>query len=347
MDKINQLLKSLSNDSSDVMNWNINLDDYVLKIIAFDEPKTVLIVGSGGKLLLVNKWTGKTIHYLKIPVDMVFFAESKPSQKTVIVGTDRGLFAINTDSFDCQHFYKENKWFEKGSWQNNYFLSSYGKTLLIFDTQNEPFDLLKKDDSFTSTISAIASNGSSFLVSNYGGIREYNSADGFDNYKNFPWQTSLLELAWSPDKKYISSGTQERNIHFWPYPFEPEADFEMSGYPSKVNQICWTDDAHFLALNCDEEVHIWSFENGPPMNQAPQVLKCALGKIVKIHFKNSLLVACSQEGFVISFLPDVSSKLVNIRSVDGEITELCVDAEEETMFVGTNEGLVSSFDIDI
>ena len=46
-------------------------------------------------------------------------------------------------------------------------------------------------------------------------------------------------------------------------------------------------------------------------------------------------------------MPDVSSKFINIGLVDGEISELCVGADEETMLIGTNEGLVSSFDIDI
>jgi WD40 repeat protein len=347
MSKIDAFLKSITQDSSETINWSANLGDFVLKIIPVNAQNALLVVGSSGKILLLHKWSGKTLLSANLPVSMVFFAEIDAAQKTVIIGTDKGIFALNSENLEQEHFHQENQWFEKGKWLADHFLASFGKTFMVFKSENGSFELVKKDNSFTSTISAIECNGTSALVSNYGGITQYDLGDGFDTFKSFPWNTSLLELAWSPDRKYISSGTQERSVHFWPYPFEPDADFEISGFEAKVSQICWSDDSKFLALNADEDVHVWSFEDGPPVGKSPVELKGALGKIVKIHFKNSLLIACSKEGFIFSYLPDVSSRFINIKTVDGEITELFVDEEEENIVVGTADGLITSMEINI
>ena len=344
LDNIGKIFKA---DTADLINWEANTDDYVFSILNFDKRHFLMVFDSSAAVTILQTQNGKVLHKVQLEANMAFFAEKNSEENTVIIGTDKGLFKMDVSTFEVDYFLKNNNWFEKGTWGNNYFLTSSGKTLWVYELIDQALVLIKKDDSFNSTISGIVFNKGSFLVSNYGEIRAYEINDGFETFESYPWQTSLLALAWSPNKRYISSGTQEKSVHFWEYPFEQDADFEISGFNRKITQICWSDDSKLLALNSDDDVHIWSFKNGPPINASPQTLRGGLGNITKIYFKKELLLAASKEGFIIAFTPRLRSKLINIKSVDGEITEMTTDDREETLFVGTAEGKVFSFDIDI
>lgn len=331
----------------ELINWEATTGDYIFSIINFDKPRYLLVFDTSAGVTILQSYNGKVLQKIQLEANMAFFAEKNKDENTVIIGTDKGLFKIEVTTFEVVHFLKNNSWFEKGTWGNNYFLTSSGKSLWVYELIDQQLVLLKKDDTFNSTISGIVFNKGSFLVSNYGEIRAYEINKGFELFESYPWQTSLLTLAWSPNKKYISSGTQEKSVHFWEYPFVENADFEISGFPRKITQICWSDDSQLLALNAEDDVHIWSFKKGPPLNSSPQTLTGGLGNITKMYFKKELLLAASKDGFIFAFTPRLRSKFINIKAIDGEITEMCVDDKEETLFVGTAEGNVFSFDIDI
>ena len=72
-----------------------------------------------------------------------------------------------------------------------------------------------------------------------------------------------------------------------------------------------------------------------------------MGKINHIHFQNSLLIATTKAGFIFFFLPEETSKFISIKSVNESITALWVDDAEHNVYIGTENGKIYAFDIEI
>lgn len=334
-------------NSIDTSNWKYNCDDYILDIISIRNKNNLLLICSNGKIVLLERKTGELVKESNLPVSIVFFASNNSENDLIIVGTDLGFFSIDSN-LNVNHLYSTKKWAEKGRWNNsgNVFFGAIGKNLCVFKNVDNQLQLVLEDASFESSISAIICKDDAFIVSNYGGVRLYESGNNFE-YELFPWKTSLLELAWSPDKKYIASGTQENAVHFWPYPFKKEQDFEISGYESKITHLCWSEDSTSLAINGSEDICIWPFIDGPPFGQKPQVLIGGKGKITTLFFKNNTVIAGTSKGYVLFYYPSKSNQIVQLNYVANEVTQILVDEENYEFFVGTKEGEVFSFDIEI
>ena len=344
-DNINYLLKQLKQQSLDETVWCSSVNDYVLQLFLDTKEEKLFVVGSSGTISVLSTKNGSVTAQIKLPVDMVFAAEFDKQKTLLVLGTDQGVMQVN-EELSSTFIIQKNAWFEhvKLNETGKLLFASSGKTLFVFNSVKNAFVPFTSDSSFTSTISAIAYNDGSFLVSNYGGIREYSEAT-VNEYNFFPWKTSLLKLAWSPNKKYIASGTQESAVHFWPYPFVAKQDFQISGFHAKVNHLCWAKNGDKLALNANEDLSVWDFSDGPPIGKTPINLQCSMGKITAMYYKNELLITATKQGVILLFEPEKSTKISSILSVENSVSNLCVSANESVLYIATENGGVMAFDI--
>lgn len=344
---INKIFSRLSDESNESLNWALDLDGFILKIISIPTSGLIWVVTSEEKVFLVNTKKGEISKTFENIADLIFSAIIHPKTNDLIVVSSNGIFLLTLQG-NVTTIIKENNWFEHIAISDDGLVvfAAKGKTLYIFEENTDGYQLVNQDNSFQSTISDIIFNVDAFLVSNYGGVREYKTKD-FDNYNLFEWKTSLLTTSWSPNKKYIAAGTQENAIHFWPYPFEEEKDFQISGYPSKVSKIIWANNATEFVVNCAEDVHIWDFSNGPPTGKKPKTLKCGFGKIADIDYKGNLLVAASEKGFIFYFLPSHAERFIQMHSVDQEISCITMKEDESELYVGSKSGNLYNFEISI
>ena len=341
-DKILNLLMKESEDNS---NWNIDLDCFILKIIPIPATELLWVIASEEHVFLLNSSNGKIVKKFKNVAELIFSGVIHPISNYLFISTSSGVFLLNTQG-DIINLVNEADWFEHIciSLDGNILFAAKGKTLYIFKLKSNGYELINQDNSFDSTISDIIFNIDSFLVSNYGSVREYRTKD-LKNYNIFEWKTSLLTLSWSSNKKYIAAGTQENNIHFWPYPFVKDTDFQISGYPTKINKIIWANNSTELIINCFDDVQIWDFSNGPPTGKQPLTLKCGLGKITDIKYNGDLLVAANEKGFIFYFRPSHSEEFVQMHSINDEISCIDLNETENQLYVGSKSGLVSNFEI--
>lgn len=303
------------------------------------------MIASEEQVFLVDVSKGEIIQQFNNIAEFIFSAVIHSQSHHVLLGTSTGVFTLTIEG-EINPLISEEGWFEHISISNDglVLLAAKGKTLYILEQNNNIFELIKKDDSFTSTISDILYSHNAFLVSNYGGVREYKIED-LKNFNMFEWRTSLLTTSWSPDKKYIVAGTQENAIHFWPYPFDSGEDFQISGYQSKVTKMIWSKDATQFVVNCFEDIHIWDFSDGPPTGKSPKTLPCGFGKIVDICYKRHLLFAASEKGFVYYFIPDISEQFISIQSIEGDISCMSSNEDDSELYVGTKSGQLYSLEI--
>ncbi len=348
MDKnSDKIFTQLNEESNENISWILALNCYILKVLPIESSNLIWVIASEEKIFLVDVGKGEIMKQFDNIAELIFSAVIDPLFHNLLIGTSVGVFTLSIEG-EINPLISEEGWFEHISISNDgsVFFAAKGKTLYILKRNNSIYELVKKDDSFLSTISDILYCHSAFLVSNYGGVREYRTED-LKNFNVFEWKTSLLTTSWSPDKKYIVAGTQENAIHFWPYPFETEKDFQISGYQSKVTKMMWSKDASQFVVNSFEDVHIWDFSDGPPTGESPITLRCGFGKIVDILYKKTLLVAASEKGFIFYFIPDTSERFISIQSVDDKITCISTNEDETELYVGTNTGQLYALEITI
>jgi WD40 repeat protein len=345
--KTEKILNRLAEDSEENINWTLDLNCYVLKILPIKSSNLIWVIASEEHVFLVDSEKGEIINKFSNMAELIFSAVLLPESEDLLIGTSNGVLILSVEG-EINTIISEDGWFEHIaiSEDGSILFVAKGKTLYISQQNNNIFELVEKDDSFSSTISDILYSHNAFLVSNYGGIREYSTRD-IKKHNLFEWKTSLLSTSWSPDKKYIVAGTQENAIHFWPYPFEFEKDFQISGYHSKVTKMIWSKDATNFVVNCDEDVQMWDFSDGPPTGKRPITLRCGFGKIVDIYYKRYLLVAATEKGFIFYFIPDTSERFISIQSVDGEITCISINEDESELYVGTKTGRFYALEITI
>lgn len=342
-----KIFNRLKEESEENINWALDLDCFILEIIPIPSVELIWIIASEENVFLVDTEKEEIIKKFENVAELIFSAVIHPKTNDLLIASSSGIFAFSTQG-DRITLIEEKNWFEHIaiSTDGNVIFAAKGKTLYILGAKENDYQLFSQDTSFNSTISDIIFNVDSFLVSNYGSVREYKTKD-FDDYHLFEWKTSLLTTSWSPDKKYIAAGTQENAIHFWPYPFQEEKDFQISGYPSKVTKIIWANNATEFVVNFLADVHIWDFSNGPPTGKGPTTLQCGFGKIVDIAYEGNILVAASEKGFIFYFLPSNSSKFIQIHSVDDEISCISMHENDSALYVGSKSGKLYCFDITI
>lgn len=345
--KNEQVKDTLNNQDDGTELWSFDTGDYILKIFSTHAGDKIITVGTAGKICTLSAKNGKVILEKQISVFSIFNACYHPIKDVVILGTDQGVYSFDTD-LNITVINNDKGWFEHLciNENGNILLASKAKMLYTYTTDGEEFSLIKTDGSFNSTISSIVFNKGSFLISNYGEVREYNETD-FTKYEGFPWKTSLLKLAWSPDKKYICCSTQENCLHFWQYPFKKDGDFQISGFPTKINCVSWTNNSRFLALNSDDQIVVWDFSDGPPLGKTPLQLNCGMGKITSIYFKESLLIGTTDKGFILFYNPDQTSDLLGMYSVENSISAILTKSDESMLFVGTEKGNIVAFEITV
>jgi WD40 repeat protein len=340
-------VKNLIRDSKDNCNWDHALCGYILTIYTIPNTEFIWVITSEKNVYLLHTENGKIIHAFENIAELIFTSVKQPNTQELFLGTNNGIFALNTEG-KIKHILKENNWFEHlaFSLDGKVLFVAKGKTLYLFEQENEEYCLVKQDSSFNSTISDIIFKHGSFLVANYGGIREYKPNDAY-NYSLFEWKTSLLLTSWSTDKKYIATATQENAVHFWTYPFIENNDFQISGFENKITKMLWNKDASLFIVNSGEDIDLWDFSDGPPTGKQPINLRCGNGKICDIYFDENLLIAASENGFIYFFLPDESNRLVQICAIEEKISCIAVNEDETELLVGSSSGKIYSFDIAI
>ena len=264
-ENINKIVERLHAESKEDALWISHvIDEYALKIISTKNNSELIVIGSEGMVSQINIQTGEIIHKIKLPVNALFCAQKLNLSDAIYLGTDCGIVLLNAD-FSFQFIHQEKGWFEHIaiSADDNFLVSTKGSCLYVFDNTNK---LIHKNTSFKSTISALLIKDNLLFVSCYGGIHEFKIPD-FIEYTLFPWSTSLLNISVNPSHEFIASGTQENCLHFWPYPYQEQKDFQISNYPSKITCIEWNKNNIHLAINFGEDVHVWDFGHGPPVNQ--------------------------------------------------------------------------------
>jgi WD40 repeat protein len=178
----------------------------------------------------------------------------------------------------------------------------------------------------------------------YGGVRLYRFSE-LDPYEDLQWKGSIIDVRWSPNRRFIAASSQERTINFWRLPFRPGQQLAMSGYPSKVRELAWDEDSRYLATGGCELITIWDVSGKGPAGTRPIQLKFHQERLTALQFQpgGARLASGSKDGKLAIWKSVKGTQPEFVAELDSPISTLCWSPCGRHIVVGTSSGGVTHF----
>ncbi|WP_026607476.1 WD40 repeat domain-containing protein [Methylocapsa acidiphila] len=308
---------------------------------AFLGPVPALALGDGS-VLLVAKGVEKRI---AAHADGAVLVAARAGRSLVTGGDDGRVMRIAADGGLEEIAREKGKWIDALATREDGAIAwSAGKEVRARDAKGE----------IKSFAAPSTARGLAFLPKGYRiAIAHYNGATlWFPNAAAPPdkleWKGSHLDVAASPDGRFLLTSMQENALHAWR--LADKKDLRLAGYPAKTRSLSWSHDGHWLATSGADAAIIWPFKDKEgPMNKAP--LECGVrkAKVTSVAFHpNALVLAQGYEDgwLLLCRVPDGAEILVRGQTDKAAaISALAWDESGRRLLFGTAEGEAGLLDM--
>jgi WD40 repeat protein len=154
------------------------------------------------------------------------------------------------------------------------------------------------------------------------------------------WKGSHLDVAWSPDGRFVVTSMQENALHGWRLGDKP-SHMRMTGYPSKPRSLSWSHDGLWLSSSGADAAIIWPFQGDGPQGKAPRECGARHAKVscVAFHPRALVLAVGYDDGCILMIrLTDASELLVRPAERGSGITAFAWDKLGKRLAFGTEDG---------
>lgn len=254
---------------NDVARWQVHLDDRPVCIAA--SPHAVAILGGGGELLVVND-CGVTLGAAAMPVSGLVAAWS-PDGRLLAVGGPTGA-AIWSMTDGLQPL-PEHGWCGALCWAEDGSLAvAIDRTVSVYSVTDDSTLAAPawQTPAAASTVTAVLwlRGGRELAVAAYGGVRCFTRGESAP-VRSFDYVGSLLDIAASPDERWLVSGNQDASVHIWRT--HDVDELEMAGFPGKVTAVEFHSLGRWLYADGGDHPTIWDFSGSGPGGQQPAMLR--------------------------------------------------------------------------
>ena len=286
---------------------SFNLQEPVISLDWSPDGKLLAAAGTDGALVVLNVATGTVRHQLAgHRVGAMRVAWSPDGLWLASAGQDGKVKHWHSQSGELAYeLAGGSAWVEHLEWScaGNLLLSAAGKKLRVWNVAGEmQFEFATHE----STIAGLSmrADGKGFATVCYGKIRCFRFGET-SPYETLDWKSSLISLAWSPNGRFIATGTQENTVQFFRLPSRREEALCMSGYPAKVKQLAWDRTARFLATSGSEIVTIWDVSGKGPAGKIPLQLEAHPADISALAYqqRGDVLASGCESGVIILWNP--------------------------------------------
>lgn len=198
------------------------------------------------------------------------------------------------------------------------------------------------DAASTVTSLAWSSDGRRLAAGSYGGVHWYEpSTNTTKAHKFFAWKGSVLAVAISPDDRWLVGGAQDSTIHVWR--LWAGTDYEMSGFPSKVDQLTWHHSGRWMMAGCVGMLTRWDFSGKGPSGRKAEMFETNDTRVLSLRYqpRGELVAAAladADDGAVVFWTPGKSRQ----PAFGYPLGELCGSfawtADGSAVVVGTASG---------
>lgn len=193
---------------------------------------------------------------------------------------------------------------------------------------------------------AFAPKGMRLAVARYNGVELVwiNTEQGSQFLE---WKGAHIGVIFSPDGRYVVSSMQENAMHGWR--LSDNRHMRMTGYPSKVKSMAFTNNSKWLASSGAPGAIVWPFSGKDgPMGKSPVELG-SMGQVkvtaVACHAKEEVVAIGYENGMVGAARISDGKLAVLRREGEGAVTSMGWDDGGTLIAFGTDDGAAGVIDI--
>jgi WD40 repeat protein len=222
--------------------------------------------------------------------------------------------------------------------------SAAGKQISLWTSELEPVHVFEPQ---AATITALAwdKSGRDLAASMNGGLVVHRIDPPRFAVRYYKWSAPCLTAAFSPNGKFLATGTQDGSVHFW-Y-LATGRDSQMRGYPGKVDSTVWSGDSRYLATAADDQVVVWDFGGKGPEGSRPLQLRGHTDRIECMAFqpKGNFLVTGGRDWRISLWFPGKSTLALDAQLTDSEPSCLRWSPDGRFIALGEQRGSLSIFEL--
>jgi WD40 repeat protein len=192
---------------------------------------------------------------------------------------------------------------------------------------------------------AFAPKGLRLAIAHYGGVSLW-----FPNAQAAPemlvWKGSHLDIAFSPDGKFLVTSMQEATLHGWR--LMDGKDMRMSGYSAKVRAMAFTAGGKWLATSGSEQLILWPFASKDgPMGKQPRMVLPHDKRVTMVacHPASDIVAAGFEDGMVMLARIDDGAEILARSPTGAAVSALAWSGEGARLAFGTEDGAAGTLDL--
>ena len=185
---------------------------------------------------------------------------------------------------------------------------------------------------------AFSPKGLRVAIAHYGGVTLW-----FPNAQakpeTFAWKGSHLDVAFSPDGRFLVTSMQEPMLHGWR--LADAKDMRMSGYSAKVRSCAWTAGGKWLATSGSEQLILWPFQSKDgPMGKQPRMLAPYSRRAVAVacHPKQEIIAVGFEDGMIMLCRIEDGAEILARKPGAAPISAMAWSADGAKLAFGTEDG---------
>jgi len=138
----------------------------------------------------------------------------------------------------------------------------------------------------------------------------------------FDSRDPILNMAFSPNGKWLMTGNQDCSVHVWNT--DSGSEMHMRGYAAKVRQLAWHRGSRWLAAGGGPGVSVWDCSGRGPEGRTPTVLESHTDQVSALHYQpeGDWLASGARDGSIAVWSPTQRQNLISRAKISSGVTRV-------------------------